>query len=213
MGLSSAERLRRLGGGECIEPVCAAAGISRDEFDRWWSAAAKARAASPTGTRRAAVRSRVEIERDAWGIPHIFASTDDDLFFGFGYAMAQDRLFQLDYLRRKGYGRLAEILGPEALESDLVCRTVGLHRIPEREKAHLPSETLQLLEAFSGGVNAVIDESRGRLPIEFDLLGYEPGPWTPEDLLAIQADWGWYLTGRLPVIAIPELGKRALGDG
>src|SRR5262249_22134611 len=67
--------------------------------------------------------------------------------------------------------------------------------------------------AFSDGINALMEESRERLPIEFDLLDYQPEPWSPVDCLTIEGEFRWYLTGRFPVIVIPELAKRSLGDG
>ncbi len=213
MKLSSKTMLRRLGAGEAIAAVCAAAGISRSEFDAWWGAEAAARVPEPSGTRRGAGEIRADIQRDEWGIPHIDAETDESLFFGFGYAMAQDRLFQLDYLRRKASGTLSEILGADGLELDTIARTVGLRRIAEAEWAETPAETRALLTAFAAGVNAVTEESRARLPIEFDLLDYEPAPWSPVDSLAIAGDLRYYLTVRFPVIAIPELAKRTLGEG
>ncbi len=81
------------------------------------------------------------------------------------------------------------------------------------EVKRLPDATLTLLEAVSAGINLVVEGSRGRLPIEFDLLDYEPEPWTPLDSVAIWAEFRWYLTGRLPVIVIPEVAKRTLGEG
>jgi len=154
-----------------------------------------------------------EIRRDAWGIPHIHAETDEEVFFAFGYAMAQDRLFQLDYLRRKASGTLAEVLGPDGLPLDIIARTVGLRRIAEAEWERLPTETRALLTAFARGINAVIAESGERLPIEFDLLDYTPAPWSPVDSLAIAGEFRYYLTVRFPVIVIPELVKRTLGLG
>src|SRR5690349_8954713 len=118
MNLTTQAILRRLGGGEPIASVCAAAGLSREEFDAWWQQEAASRVPPMTGSRVARVRGSVQIHRNSWGIPSIHAGTDQDLFFGFGYAMAQDRLFQLDFLRRKGAGRLSEILGPEGSELD-----------------------------------------------------------------------------------------------
>src|SRR5262245_521301 len=106
MNLPSREILRRLGSGEPVAAVCAAAGLSRTQFDAWWQAETRARVPEPGGVRRAAVARLVHIERDRRGVPHVFADSDADLFFGFGYAVAQDRLFQLDYLRRRGSGRL-----------------------------------------------------------------------------------------------------------
>ncbi len=161
----------------------------------------------------AAVRAGVTIERDRWGIPHVFSERRDDLWFGFGYAMAQDRLFQMDYLRRKGMGRLAEVLGQAGLATDVVARTVGLNRIARDELERLPGETRVLLDAFSAGVNAWIAFCIDRPPIEFDLLDYRPEPWSPVDCLAIESEFRWYLTGRFPVIVMPELAKRVLGDG
>ncbi len=213
MKLSELEMLHRLGLGESIDSVCEAVSIHRDEFDRWWHECAARRVPVMGGSKGAAVNSVVQINRDARGIPHIHADNDDDLFFGFGFAMAQDRLFQLDYLRRKGSGRLSEILGTDGLELDLVARTVGLRRIAELEWGRLSVETQSVLESFSNGINAVIEDAADNRPIEFDLLDYRPEPWTAIDSLTIECEFRWYLTGRFPVIVIPELAKRALGDG
>jgi penicillin amidase len=214
MNLSTRDILARLGRGDTIAAVSAAAGLPGHQFDAWWRDECQHRVPAMTGGRRfAGLHSAVRIERDRWGIPHIHAGSDADLFFGFGYATAQDRLFQLDYVRRKARGRLAEILGPEAVESDLLYRTVGVGAIAEREWDTLPDETRTLLTAYAAGVNAMIEESRDNLPIEFDLLDYRPEPWSPADSLAILGEFRWYLTGRFPVIVIPELVKRAVGDG
>src|SRR5919201_278378 len=191
MNLSSQEILTRLGAGDPIAAVGARAGWSREQFDAWWREECRQRVRAVTGAVRArGLRGRVRIGRDRWGIPHIEADSDPDLFFGFGYATAQDRLFQLDYLRRKACGRLAEVLGPEGLESDLLYRTLGLAQIAEAEWQSLSDQTRDLLAAYAAGINAVIDASR-----------------------AIAGEFRWYLTGRFPVLVIPELVKRALGDG
>lgn len=212
MRLSSKAMLTRLGRGDSIASVAEAAGLARPEFDAWWGAETAARVPPTQGTRRV-TDVHAEIHRDAWGIPHIQAATDRELFFGFGYAMAQDRLFQLDYLRRKASGTLAEVLGPDGLALDTIARTVGIRRIAEAEWEGLPAETRALLEAFAQGVNALIEASGERLPIEFDLLGYVPAPWSPIDSLAIAGEFRYYLTVRFPVIVIPELAKRTLGQG
>ena len=148
------ELLGRLGAGEAIDAVCRGARISREEFRELWARSAADRVPPVSGALQAAVGGRVEIERDECGIPHIYAENDADLFFGFGYAMAQDRLFQLDWLRRKGAGRLAEILGNDGVPQDILVRTVGLNRIAKAALHELPDETRRLLEAFSAGVNA-----------------------------------------------------------
>jgi hypothetical protein len=195
----------------------------RAQFDAWWHAETPlafpnppAFAASPfTGPSPSSAITAAF---------HIFADNDQDLFFGFGYAVAQDRLFQLDYLRRRGSGRLAEILGADGteldlmarafgfrsiLELDLLARTVGLRRIAEREWDTLSADVRALIAAFSDGINAGLDECRDRMPIEFDLLDYRPEPWSPIDCLTIEGEFRWYLTGRFPVIILPELVRRA----
>lgn len=205
--------LRKLGDGESIDSICQSNGWTRADFDERWKREAASRAPRCDGQVAVGIETSVTIERDRWGIPHIFADNHHDLFFGFGYSMAQDRLFQMDYLRRKGLGRLAEVLGPEGVPLDLVARTVGLNRIAKEEWTRLPQETRELQQAFADGVNAWIMQCGEQRPIEFDLLDYCPEPWSPIDSLAIESEFRWYLTGRFPVIVMPELAKRVLGDG
>ncbi len=202
-----------MGSGESIADVRAAAGLGETEFRAWWKRETRRRLAVIDGETRGPVGAAVEIQRDASGMPHIFAETEPDLFVGYGYAMAQDRLFQMDYLRRQALGRLAEVLGPEAYDQDLLARTVGLHRIAEEETARLQADTAERYEAFAAGVNTFIEACLDVPPIEFDLLDYRPEPWRPLDSIALLGEFRWYLTGRFPVIAVPELAKRALGDG
>ena len=204
--------LRQLGNGERIESLCRQNDWTRETFNQWWQSQLHSRLPVDHDSLALDVSEPVEIERDAWGIPHIFATNDRDLFVGFGFALAQDRLFQLDYLRRKATGQLAEILGPAGLESDRIVRTVGLAEIARQEWDTLGSETKQLLESFTTGINAVLDHSP-TLPIECALLDYRPAPWTPLDSLAIECEFRWYLTGRFPIIVAPEMAKRTLGDG
>jgi penicillin amidase len=213
MKVPSREILTRLGMGESIASISKWAGLSRAAFDAWWKDEIARRVPAMEGHRTAAVRGSVQIDRDARGIPHIHANNDTDLFFGFGYAMAADRLFQMDYLRRKGRGRLAEVLGPEAIELDRLARTVGLGRIAETEWTSLNEEPKALVGAFAAGIDALIAETRDHPPIEFDLLDYRPEPWSPVDCLVIESEFRWYLTGRFPVIVMPELARRSLGDG
>src|SRR5437868_6361549 len=102
----AADWLPRLGAGQRITELCAEAGVGRAEFDAWWQAECRRRVPSMTGTRElAGLRGPVRIARDPRGVPHVSAETDRDLFFGQGYAVAQDRLFQLDYIRRHAGGR------------------------------------------------------------------------------------------------------------
>src|SRR5262245_58988078 len=126
--------------------------------------------------------------------------------------MARDRLWQLDYLRREALGRLAELLGPPAHASDLRHRTVGIDLIAEREAAGLDPATADLVAGFVAGVNRAIEPQRGRWPVEFDLLEYEPGPWTVRDTVAVLRALWWQLTGRLETIVAAEAIARYLPD-
>lgn len=206
------ELLKDLGRGNRIEEICTSRNLSRQEFDAWWREQLKARVPALEGSCSAAMKAGVRIHRDKHGIAHVLAANDEDLFFGYGFAMAQDRLFQMDYLRKKGQGRLAEILGRSALESDLTSRTVRLPQIAEVEWDSYPQETKRLVSAFTAGVNAWINQSRAAPPIECSLLDYEIEPWRETDCCVIAGEFRWYLTGRFPVICIPELVKRELGD-
>ena len=209
------DRLRRLGGGVRIADICAADGLTREAFDAWWAAACDARLPHLGGHVGLPVHAQVEILRDARGVPHVFAASDHDLFVAYGFVMGQDRLFQMDLRRRRGAGRLAEVLGPGQLEADVLARTMEQPRLAAAELARLPGETRALFEAFAAGVNAAADEARARgaLPIEYDLLEFEPEPWTALDSVLSAVAWRWQLTGRPWVISVPELAKRTLGGG
>ncbi|RME43658.1 MAG: penicillin acylase family protein, partial [Chloroflexi bacterium] len=125
----------------------------------------------------------VEITRDRWGIPHIYADTARDLFFAQGFVHAQDRLWQMDFQRRLVAGRLSEVLGSTTLELDRWMRVLGLRRQVEAELQVLSDEARRALEAYAQGVNRLIETSPA-LPVEFSLLRYEPEPWTPADSLS-----------------------------
>lgn len=131
------------------------------------------------------LKARVEVYRDPYGVPHIYAQDPHDLFLAQGYVMAQDRLWQMDLLRRLGQGRLAEVFGEKALELDRFIRTIGLGRMAKRDIMTISTESRIALTAFSHGVNAFIETHQDRLPLEFRLLAYRPDPWRPEDSLTI----------------------------
>ena len=145
MALTDIAILHKLGAGESIEAVRTEAGMSRDEFDRWWSEQLSARLPNMGGSRTLDQVGNVEIFRDGLGTPHIYAGSDQDLFFGYGFAMAQDRLWQMDYLRRKALGRLSEVLGPSGLGLDATARIVGINRIASEEVGRLPDKTKRRL--------------------------------------------------------------------
>lgn len=126
----------------------------------------------------------VTVIRDRWGVPHIYAQNEHDLFFAQGYVHAQDRLWQIEIDRRIASGTLSEILGSETVQSDRLLRTVGMRRMAEQTWATLDQDHRAILEAYSAGVNNYIDTHRNRLPLEFTLLGVDPAPLTPIDMLA-----------------------------
>ncbi len=130
------------------------------------------------------LQAKVEVLRDRWGVPHIYAANEHDLFMAQGFVQAQDRLWQMETNRRVAAGRLSEIIGPDTIETDRLLRTFGLMRAAHREVATYDKTSLDTLRAFSEGVNAFIESEKNRLPIEFRLLKVVPEPWLPEHSIA-----------------------------
>lgn len=141
------------------------------------------------------IEEDVRIIRDVYGIPHIYARNEPDLFFALGYAMAQDRMWQMDFYRRLGGGRLSEIFGEEFVDTDRYFRLLSAAGINRQ----IPNELAYMLTAFADGVNAYLGNRQDRLPMEFKLLRYEPEPWQPEDYLAILKVVNWGLSVGLKV--------------
>jgi len=135
----------------------------------------------------------VEVLRDRWGVPHIYAESLWDLFLALGFVQAQDRLWQMDFHRRLATGTLAEILGEKALPLDRLVRRVGIHRAAAREWEGLEGEERHLLEAYAAGVNAYI--ASGPPPLESILLRYRIRPWSPADSIAWARFMAWSLSG------------------
>ena len=129
----------------------------------------------------------VRVQRDKWGVAHIYASDAHDLFFAQGFVAAQDRLFQMELWKRAGQGRLAEILGPTAIERDAQARRLRYRGDLKAEYASYSPDTLSILQAFTDGINAYIQTIQapgGRgLPLEFQIAGFAPEPWQPTDCL------------------------------
>jgi penicillin amidase len=136
-------------------------------------------------TRLLGLHERVEVLRDEYGVPHIFASDMHDALFAQGYVTAQDRLWQMDIYRRASQGRLAEVLGEPALESDRFMRTLGLGRAAQLDLGVISDEARGFLEAYMEGVNKFLQQNGESLPVEFTILGYRPEPWTLLDTLAV----------------------------
>jgi len=129
------------------------------------------------------LRHPVTIRRDQRGIPHIQSTTESDLFFAEGFACAQDRLWQMDLLRRQAEGKLSEIAGAATLENDRYMRTLGFAAASEHDFKRLNAVERGDLQAYADGVNAAA--SSHRLPLEFFLMHYRPQPWTPIDSIAV----------------------------
>jgi penicillin amidase len=129
------------------------------------------------------LKEPVEVLRDRWGVPHIYAKNGDDLFFAQGFVAAQDRLFQLDLWRRLGVGETAEIVGETGVEADAFARLLRFRGDMDAEWQSYSPDTKQIATAFTNGINAYIKHIGYKLPIEFQILGYQPKPWHPEDIL------------------------------
>lgn len=133
------------------------------------------------------LHDRVEILRDRWGIPHIYANNQADLFFAQGYIAAQDYLFQFELWRRRAMGLLAEIQGEKAVDHDIGARLLKFRGNIRMEMRHYHDDGEEIIESFVKGVNAYIDLTKKKpelLPVEFALLDITPGYWTPEVVIS-----------------------------
>jgi penicillin amidase len=136
-----------------------------------------------SGEIQAPTAKPVRIARDSLGVPHIFAENIDDALFAQGFATAQDRLWQMDTLRRLSAGELSEIIGKPALELDRKSRHLRMRQIAQSWLKNMPAKDRALLAAYARGVNHYIETNRGKWAPEFTLLGYQPRPWLISDTL------------------------------
>jgi penicillin amidase len=179
------KRLVKLGAGAALAAMAAGAWalyLLRSSLPEW----------SGTASVRG-LEGAIEIVRDAHAVPHVFASSEADAYFGLGYVHAQDRLWQLELSRRLGSGSLAEIFGSDALDQDRLFRTLGLRGVAERNLAALSERARAALDAYARGVNAFLD-SGAALPPEFRLLRFEPARWSPTDSLVWLEVMGWWMS-------------------
>ena len=139
----------------------------------------------------AAITEEVEILRDNYGMPHIYAKNELDLNFALGYSMAQDRLLQMDLMRRATQGQLAEVIGEEMLESDKLFRTLKAGISYKKVEKNLPPNIINLYKAFAQGISYYIENSP--LPASFSLLGYKPKPWKYSDVLDFHYLFYWLI--------------------
>ena len=139
------------------------------------------------------LKADVQVLRDQWGVPHIYAQSTEDLFFAQGYVIAQDRLWQMEMWRRGAEGRLAEVLGTGAVGRDRQARLLKYRGyIDDRELGIYHPDAKRIMTAYVAGVNALIAEvnSSGKLPVEFVLTGIKPEPWDLDTLLLRQTSFG-----------------------
>ena len=177
-----------------------------------------------TGTLEVAgLRGPVEVLRDASGIPQLYADTTEDLMLAQGFVTAQERFFEMDVRRHAASGRLAELFGQDALESDLYVRTMGWRRVAEAELPLLAPETRIALDAYAKGVNAYLaDRPVGRISLEYVVLGagglaYTPEPWSAVDSLVWLKAMAWDLGANMQeevdrVLAIAAVGRDRAGE-
>src|SRR5215204_835565 len=152
----------------------------------------------------------VEVLRDRFGVPQVFAESERDLFFAQGYVHAQDRFFQMELGRRAGHGRLSELIGGSALEFDRLSRTIGFGKIAAASEKNGPPETLEILRSYSAGVNACL--STEPLPPELRLLRLlEPEPWRPSDTAAWSMIVAWSLSASWELKLLREAAE-GIGD-
>ncbi|HYU78542.1 MAG TPA: penicillin acylase family protein [Vicinamibacterales bacterium] len=134
----------------------------------------------------------VEVLRDRWGVPHIFAKNTPDLFFAQGYVVAQDRMWQLEMWRRNGEGKLAEVLGPDYVTRDKFARLIAFRGNWDEEFNKYHPQGRTIFESFARGVNAAIQKTldENKVPVEFQIMGFRPQPvWTAQTLLTRMPGW------------------------
>lgn len=139
------------------------------------------------------ISARVKIYKSELGVSQIFAENENDMYFSLGFMHAQDRLWQMDLSRRVAEGRLSEILGQDALDYDILFRTIGINKAAVKQYDNLSLKSKSILAAYCSGVNNFIENNSKQLPLEFDILNYKPEDWKPEHCLMIIKLMGWEL--------------------
>lgn len=136
----------------------------------------------------------VKIFKNQYGIPHIVADNETDMFFAIGWSQAQDRLWQMDYRRRTAYGTLAEVFGQDAVGTDKLMRSLEIKKISNQIYKSLQKKTKSILTAYAAGVNSYIQKNKKRLPFEFGALDYLPEEWQPVDCIALLRLFGFEMS-------------------
>ena len=141
------------------------------------------------------LRAKVEVYRDSFGIPHIYADNDEDLYQVIGYLTAQDRLWQMDLLRRVTTGRLSEIFGNDMLKTDMLMRALQITEKSQKVISQSEPSVIKAFQAYAKGVNNYIKDNYEKLPVEFTILGYKPDPWKIEHSFNLIGYIAWDLNG------------------
>src|SRR5262249_14575268 len=148
----------------------------------------------------AGLSAPVRVVRDRWGVPHIYAERQDDLFFAQGFVQAQDRLFQMDLWRRSAQGRLSDVLGPNFIERDAMTRRIQYRGDMDAEWTSYSPDTKAIATSFVRGINAWVEIARSRPTEEFVLAGWLPELWRPEDILNRTEAFGMTANARTEVL-------------
>ncbi len=140
-----------------------------------------------------ALTNQVKVYRDAHGVPHIVAQNEHDLYMAVGYLSAQDRLWQMDLLRRVTQGRLSEIFGKKLIDTDVLLRKLRMPETSKKLYGKLDEKVKKPLDYFAQGVNSYIKDHKDDLPFEFKVLGYQPENWRPQESLNLVGFMAWNL--------------------
>jgi penicillin amidase len=149
----------------------------------------------------------VSVYRDKYAVPHIYAKTENDLYMAVGYLLAQDRLWQMDLIRRVTLGRISEIFGEDFVETDLLLRTLRFSDKSEKILGELDEKYQATIEAFCEGVNQYIKSNLKNLPVEFTLLGYKPDLWEPLHTLNLLGYMAWDLKAGWDELVLDDIRK------
>ncbi|MGK2739573.1 penicillin acylase family protein [Tepidicaulis sp. LMO-SS28] len=189
-----------------ITAACLLAVIFLVALDRFSAARNAAPIIDGEMTAGQSLTAPLSIIRDKNAVPHIEAQSEADAAFGLGFSHAQDRLWQMELLRRVGSGRLAEMFGPPALSFDRFFRTLGFAHLADETYTRLPEDMRGILDAYTAGVNAFLQTNEKPLPFEFQLLFHEPEPWQPQHSIIMVKMLGLGLSGN----AFDEIARAKL---
>jgi penicillin amidase len=157
--------------------------------------------------RLSGLKHEVIVYRDRYAIPHIYAKTESDLYMAVGYILAQDRLWQMDLIRRITLGKISEIFGQDFIQTDLLLRALRFSEKSEKIQGELDKKHQSVINAFCQGVNQYIETNLKNLPVEFTLLGYKPDLWEPLHTLNLLGYMAWDLKAGWDELVLEDIRK------